>query len=80
MHGWGALQDELSILSKRGEWDAMADCISDEILDEFAIVAEPRDVAARIKHRCGDLLDRLVCMIELPDGDQQREFIEFMKR
>jgi probable F420-dependent oxidoreductase len=79
MHGWGALQDELNILSKRGEWDAMGECISDDILDEFAIVAEPRDVAARIHQRCGDILDRIVCSMELPDADQQQEFVQSLR-
>ncbi|MBW2293012.1 MAG: TIGR03617 family F420-dependent LLM class oxidoreductase [Deltaproteobacteria bacterium] len=79
MHGWGALQDELNILSKRGEWDAMGECISDDILDEFAIVAEPKDVARRINERCGDILDRIVCSMEFADTDQQREFVQSMR-
>jgi probable F420-dependent oxidoreductase len=79
MHGWGALQEELNILSKRGEWDAMGDCISDDILEEFAIVAKPEDVASRIKQRCGDILDRIVCTMELPDTDQQQEFVQSLQ-
>ena len=80
MHGWGALQDELNILSKRGEWDEMGERITDDILEEFAIVAEPKDVPARVKARCGDILDRMVCTMELPDVDQQREFVQAMKQ
>jgi probable F420-dependent oxidoreductase len=79
MHGWGALQEELNILSKRGEWDAMGDCISDDILEEFAIVAKPEDVASRIKQRCGDVLDRIVCTMELPDPDQQQGFVQSLQ-
>jgi probable F420-dependent oxidoreductase len=79
MHGWGDLQTELNILSKRGEWDAMGDRITDEILQEFAIVAEPKDVPRLVKKRCGDILDRFVCMMELPDVDQQREFVQAFK-
>ncbi len=79
LHGWGGLQEELNILSKRGEWDAMGDCISDEILEEFAIVAKPEDVASRIKQRCGDVLDRIVCTMELPDTDQQQEFVQSLQ-
>lgn len=79
LHGWGALQEELNILSKRGEWDAMGECISDDILDEFAIVAEPQDVAARINDRCGDILDRIVCTMELSDADRQQEFVQSLQ-
>ena len=45
-HGWGDLQDELNVLSKQGEWSAMGDLITDEILDAFAVVGEPQRWAA----------------------------------
>ena len=44
VHGWGPLQGELNRLSKRGEWQAMGEQISDEVLEQFAIVAEPAKV------------------------------------
>jgi probable F420-dependent oxidoreductase len=58
-HGWGDLQDELNRLSKQGEWNAMGDLITDEILDAFAVVAEPHDVAPRLLERWGGLVDRI---------------------
>jgi probable F420-dependent oxidoreductase len=58
-HGWGDLQDELNRLSKQGEWNAMGDLITDEILDAFAVVAEPHDVAAKLLERWGGLVDRI---------------------
>ena len=79
MHGWGGLQEELNILSKRGEWDEMGNRITDDILDEFAIIAEPEHVAERLRARCGDILDRVVCTVELPDRDQQRELLSSLK-
>jgi probable F420-dependent oxidoreductase len=59
MHGWGDLQDELNVLSKRGEWEEMGRRISDEVLAEFAVVAEPEGVAPAIKARYGDVVSRL---------------------
>ncbi|CAJ63415.1 MULTISPECIES: LLM class F420-dependent oxidoreductase [Frankia] len=44
VHGWGDLQPELTNLSKRGEWDGMADLISDEILHTFSVVGTPEEV------------------------------------
>ena len=41
LHGWGGLQDELNALSKQGRWAEMGDLIDDEILNTFAVVAEP---------------------------------------
>jgi probable F420-dependent oxidoreductase len=60
LHGWGALGDELHRLSKRGEWAPMGELIDDEVLGTFAVVAEPEHVAARVRARYGDLVDRLL--------------------
>src|SRR4030095_931581 len=46
LHGWGELQSELNAMSKRGEWDAMGTRITDEMLEQFAIVAQPHEVPA----------------------------------
>ncbi|MGE4605571.1 MAG: TIGR03617 family F420-dependent LLM class oxidoreductase, partial [Myxococcota bacterium] len=59
MHGWGELQPELTILSKRGEWDEMATRITDEMLDEFAIIAPPDRVVPALTERYGDIFDRV---------------------
>ena len=59
LHGWGELGDELNVMSKRGEWVAMGELITDEILDTFAVVAEPDDVATKLLARYGGLVDRL---------------------
>ena len=58
-HGWGDVQTELNRLSKQGKWDEMGDVIDDEILDTFAIVAEPHEVPGRLAERFGGTLDRL---------------------
>ncbi|MGD0594101.1 MAG: LLM class F420-dependent oxidoreductase [Acidimicrobiales bacterium] len=58
LHGWGDLQTELNNLSKLGEWAKMATLIDDDVLDAFAVTAEPGDVAAEVRKRYGDLVDR----------------------
>ncbi|HXY43916.1 MAG TPA: LLM class F420-dependent oxidoreductase [Acidimicrobiales bacterium] len=58
LHGWGDLQTELNNLSKLGEWAKMATLIDDDVLDAFAVTAEPGDVAAEVRKRYGDLIDR----------------------
>jgi alkanesulfonate monooxygenase SsuD/methylene tetrahydromethanopterin reductase-like flavin-dependent oxidoreductase (luciferase family) len=67
LHGWGELQSELNALSKQGKWVEMGERIPDEILEEFAIVAEPRQVARGIAERFGGTIDRLLCTF--PPGD-----------
>ena len=60
LHGWGDLADELNRLSKRGEWVQMGEILDDDVLQTFAVVAEPEDVAARVKERYGGLVDRIL--------------------
>jgi probable F420-dependent oxidoreductase len=66
LHGWGDLGDELNRCSKRGEWEQMGELIDDEVLGTFAVVAEPEQVAARVRARYGGLVDRV--MLSAPPG------------
>jgi probable F420-dependent oxidoreductase len=59
IHGWGGLQDELNTLSKQGEWVQMGSLIDDEILNTFAVVGEPEQIAPEISKRYGDVIQRL---------------------
>ena len=58
LHGWGDLQSELNTLSKRGEWVQMGELIDDDILNAFAVVAPLDQVAAEVRSRFGNLVDR----------------------
>ena len=58
-HGWGDLQTELNVLSKEGRWNDMAALIDDDVLDAFAVVAEPDNVAGELKRRFSSVVDRL---------------------
>lgn len=59
LHGWGDLQGELNHLSKQGQWDEMGARITDEILDAFAVVGQPDEIAGMIQKRYGDVIDRM---------------------
>ena len=58
LHGWGDLQPELNTLSKRGEWVKMGELIDDDVLNAFAVVSPLDGVAAEVKRRVGDVVDR----------------------
>ena len=58
LHGWGDLQPELNRLSKQGEWVQMGELIDDDILQAFAVVAEPEGVGAELKRRYSGVVDR----------------------
>jgi probable F420-dependent oxidoreductase len=73
LHGWGALQGELNAMSKRGEWDAMGTRITDEILEQFAIVAQPHEVPAQLKRRYGSSIDRVLATFAFSDDAHRRQ-------
>ena len=59
LHGWGELADRLNLLSRRQSWDEMADAITDDVLDCFAVAGEPGRVAAGLRDRFGAAIDRI---------------------
>jgi len=79
MHGWGELQTELNHLSKQGKWVEMGTLIDDDILDAFAIVAEPDQVGKKLKDRYGALLDRMLVSVQLPDEQAQSELLASLR-
>lgn len=58
LHGWGDLQPELNARSRRGEWEEMADLISDEMVEAFAVVGTLEEVPAKVLARFDGLVDR----------------------
>jgi probable F420-dependent oxidoreductase len=69
LHGWAALADELHALSvgrRDDKWTAMRDLVDDDVLEAFAVVAEPDDVPARIRQRFAGLVDRFSVYASYP--------------
>jgi probable F420-dependent oxidoreductase len=79
LHGWGAVQPELNHLSKRGLWKEMGERISDEMLQEIAVVAEPNEVAARLVERYGGLIDRVTCMVRFASEAERLAYLEELR-
>jgi probable F420-dependent oxidoreductase len=59
LHGWGDLHERLNTLSRRQEWAEMGTLITDDALDAFAVSGAPAEVAARVRQRYGDVVDRI---------------------
>jgi probable F420-dependent oxidoreductase len=77
LHGWGDVADELSVLSRRGgdSWEIMNELIDDSMLREFAIVAEPGDVAEAIVNRYAGLIHRVSFYTPYAGADRMWEDI-----
>jgi probable F420-dependent oxidoreductase len=70
MHGWGDVHAALNTMSKQGKWAEMGGLITDEMLDSFATVAEPTELASKLKARYGDIANRIT--VDLPkDSDPE---------
>jgi probable F420-dependent oxidoreductase len=59
LHGWGETSDRLHRLMAKGDTDAMANEITDEMLDEYAVIASWGDLGARLADRYHGLADRI---------------------
>ena len=62
LHGWGALGEELTALSKSARedrWTVMGSLIDDDVLNAFAVVAEPDRLAAEIRRRFDGVVERV---------------------
>lgn len=69
----GELQPRLNAMSKEGRWAEMGELIDADTTRKFAIVAEPARIAAEIKARFGDVVDRTsAAYAQLPREDRER--------
>ncbi len=57
-HGWQDLVPDLHRKSVEGDWQGMADLITDEMVDTYAITGSYDTIGAKIRERYAGLLDR----------------------
>ena len=71
--GAGDLQPKLNAMSKQGRWAEMGTLIDEEMVRQFAIVAEPQRIAAQMKARFGDIVDRTSsAYAQLPKAEREK--------
>ena len=74
--GAGELQPQLNAMSKQGRWVEMAELIDEDLMRNFAVVAEPDDIATGIKERYGDIVDRTSAAYAQLDTDRRRSIVQ----
>ena len=72
IEGYGELQPELNRMSKQGQWDAMGELITDDVLDKFAVVGEADTAVDSFRSRFGDLVDRTTAKLAA-NSDEERQ-------
>lgn len=59
VHGWGDLAARLHRKSVEGDWTGMADLITDEMIELYAVAGPFDEIAERLRERCAGLVDRI---------------------
>ncbi len=60
LHGWADRADRLRALAASGRWEELVDVVSDQMLEAFALVSPPEELAERLRQRYQALVDRIV--------------------
>lgn len=68
-HGWDGVGEELRSMIKADRWGQLGEVIDDEMLEAFAVVADPPDVAAALTKRFGSVLSRVALASPYPTTD-----------
>ncbi len=70
LHGWEETAQQLSALATRGDWASMPGLINQEMLETFAVVATPEELAERLKTRYLGRIERLGIYIPFSPGER----------
>jgi probable F420-dependent oxidoreductase len=80
-HGWGALADELHLLSRAGQWEQMARLIDDEVVETFTVVASsPEAAAAEMTNRYADCIDRVQIGFDPDAPESVAQLVDSLRR
>ena len=73
------MQAELNTLSKQGRWQEMGARITDDLLEAFAVVGEPKDIAPEMLRRYGDFTDRTSASFPVSDAGERSKIIQALR-
>ncbi len=79
MHGWGDTARALQKKSIAGDWEGMVREISDEMLNEFAIIGTYPELVEKIQKKYDGVIDRLSLYDCVPAPGEEREWRRIVK-
>lgn len=79
IEGWGDLNPELFALSVEGKWQEMATRITDDMLDEFAIIGTYDEIVKKMKERCAGVIDRVNFSIPIRSPEDEERLKGMIK-
>lgn len=78
-HGWGDTQAQLNDKARAGDWGGMANLITDEMLDVFAVTGTWDDIAGKIHAKYDGLLDRVGFYIPYRQGEKTEQWAKVIR-
>ena len=69
-HGWGEIGEKLSALASRAQWGEMPALIDDTMLETFAVVADEKHLAEKLRQRYAALAQRLALYLPFVPGQR----------
>lgn len=78
-HGWGDTQAQLNDKARSGDWGGMADLITDEMLDVFAVTGTWDEIAGKIHAKYDGLLDRVGFYIPYRKGEKTEQWAKVIR-
>lgn len=77
-HGWENLHDESRRLLKTGDWAGLGQLVDDDILNTFAVVGSPEEVANKLYERSTHI-QRISPVLYQPDTDLLSALLQAIK-
>jgi probable F420-dependent oxidoreductase len=77
-HGWGGTGEELSRRAARKDWGELPAQITDEMLEQFCVIAPLSDLPSAIKLRYAGLLDRITLYSHFEPGQDVERWKAFV--
>ena len=78
-HGWGDTQAKLNDKARSGDWAGMADLITDEMLDAFAVTGTWDEIAGKLQSKYDGLLDRVAFYVPYKPGDKADKWAKVIR-
>ena len=70
LHGWAGIAEKLSSHAAKGEWAEMPALVNDEMLHEFCLVTDAKDLASALRERYAGIADRLTLYVPFVPGER----------
>jgi probable F420-dependent oxidoreductase len=74
MHGWGDTSLRLNEKAAKGDWRGMANEITDEMLEVYAVTGTWDDIGQKLRRRYEGLLDRMALSAQYTPGVNEAEW------